>query len=189
MRYKSNGKKNEHAGILPITINAAVTLNDGVVTFNATVENNSDLTVETIDYPYFGDMNPPNKNTSMTARTMWYGNLGSDEVYPIFRNAKGYWGDFYPTKTYESFCSLFCLIQSPDEGLYIEMKNATQPYLMEFTFEQHPGVISSITNEVPRQDEIAGNPLDGGEMVKPSQFILNLEHVILFMLNRISQKN
>ena len=140
-------------------LTTTVTLIDGVLTFDATLENNSKLTVETIDYPYFGDFNPPSKNTSMSARTTWYGNLGSDEIYPRFSNEKGYWGDFYPTKTFDSFRSLFCLIQSPKEGLYVEMKDATQPYLLQYTFEQHPGVISSITNLVPKEDDIAGKPL------------------------------
>ena len=89
---------------------------------------------------------------------MWYGNLQSDQIYPDFRNEKGYWGDFVPTKAFESYRSLFCLIQAPDEGLYVEMKDPTQPYLIEYTFEQHPGVVESIDNNVPQQDEISGHP-------------------------------
>ncbi|HEY6083672.1 MAG TPA: DUF6259 domain-containing protein, partial [Chitinophagaceae bacterium] len=91
--------------------------------------------------------------------TMWYGNLQSDEIYPRFGNEKGYWGVFSPTKTFDSYHSLFCLIQSPGQGLYVEMHNPTQPYLLEYTFELHPGVISSVNNEVPRQDEISGHPV------------------------------
>ncbi len=151
----------EHDGVLPMTLIATVTLNDGVLTFDATLQNNSKLTVETIDYPYFGDFNPPTKNTTMNVRTAWYGNLGSDEIFPRFGNEKGYWGDFYPTKTFDSFRSLFCLIQTPDQGLYIEMKDPTQPYQLQYTFEQHPGVLSSITNLVPKEDNIPGKSLTG----------------------------
>ena len=151
--------KSEHGGVLPITLTATVTLNDGALTFDASVQNDSKLTIETIDYPYLGDLNPPSKNSSMSVRTMWYGNLGSDEIYPHFSNEKGYWGDFYPTKTFDSFRSLFCLIQSQKEGLYVEMKDPTQPYQLQYTFEQHPGVISSISNSVPQQDEIDGKPV------------------------------
>ena len=151
----------EHDGVLPMTLTATVVLNDGVLTFDATLQNNSKLTVETIDYPYFGDLNSPSRNTTMRVRTAWYGNLGSDEIYPNFSNEKGYWGDFYPTKTFDSFRSLFCLIQSPEQGLYVEMKDPTQPYQMQYTFEQHPGVMSSITNIVPQEDNIAGKSLSG----------------------------
>lgn len=151
-----NNLKSEFAGVLPISLTATVTLQDGTLTFDAKLENNSDLPVETIDYPYFGDFNPPTKNSSLNARTMWYGNLGSDELYPHFSNAKGYWGVFYPTKTLDSNRSLFCLLQSNDQGLYVGMHDATQRYLLQYTFEQHPGVVSSINNNVSKEDKISG---------------------------------
>src|ERR1035437_9679651 len=50
---------NEHGGVLPIALTAVVTLESGVLTFDATLKNDSDLSGETIDYPYFGDLNPP----------------------------------------------------------------------------------------------------------------------------------
>ena len=152
----------ENGGILPMTLTADVTLTNGTLTFEATLENDSSLPVETIDYPYFGDFNPPSRDSSLEARTLRDGktnDLQSDEIYPHFRNEKGYWGDFYPTKTLEAQQSLFCLIQSPDEGLYVEMDNPTAAYQLEYTFEQHPGVISEISNLVPQGDEIAGTPV------------------------------
>ncbi len=148
----------EH-GVLPMTFTATVSLTNGVLTFDGELINDSPLTVETIDYPDFGDFNPPTQDTRMWTEHMWYGNLVSDEIYPGFNNEKGYWGVFYPTKTIESKQSLFSLIQTGDEGLYVGMTDPTQPYLLEWTFEQHPGVISSINNSVPRQDEISGHPV------------------------------
>lgn len=147
----------EHGGVLPMSLKAHVNLTDGKLTFNATLENHSQLTVETIDYPYFGDFNPPARNSSMSARTMWYGNLGEDQLYPNFGNEKGYWGVTYPTKTFGTNRSLFCLIQTPSEGLYWEMSDPTLPYYMEYTFEQHPGVLHG--SVVPKADEISGFPV------------------------------
>ncbi len=92
----------------------------------------------------------------MVARTMWYGNLGADEIYPHFVNEKGYWGVFYPTKTFDSDRSLFCLIQCPHEGIYVGMDDPNQPYLLQYTFELHPGVTSAVDNLVPEQKEIGG---------------------------------
>lgn len=149
----------EHGGVLPITLSADVTLHDGALTFAATLDNRSKLDVETIDYPYLGDLNPPTRSTPMDARHMWYGNLPSTEIYPRFNNEKGYWGVLYPTKTIDSKQSLFCLIQAPHEGLYVEMHDPTQRYLLEYTFEQHPGVIDSTDARVPRQDVISGMPV------------------------------
>lgn len=150
-------------GVLPMTLTADVTLTNGVLTFNATLENDSPLTVETIDYPYFGDFNPPSRDTSkMEARTMRRSSpddLISGEIYPHFGNDLGYWGDFWPLKTLESDHSLFCLIQAPDEGVYVEVDAAKSPYRLQYTFEQHPGVVSSVTQLVPREDEIGGIPV------------------------------
>lgn len=149
----------QHGGVLPIAFTATVRLNDGVLTFDGSVINDSKLTVQTVDYPYFGDVNSPARQTPMVARTMWYGNLGAVEIYPYFSNQFGYWGDVYPTKSFDSDKSLFCLIQSPKEGMYVAMADPNQPYFLQFTFEQHPGVLSTVTNQVPEVDEIGGKPV------------------------------
>ncbi len=83
-----------------MTFTAGVTLTNGVLTFSATLENSSPLTVETIDYPYFGDLHSPARNTPLSVRTQWHGNLGTDEIYPAFGNEKGYWGVDFPTKAF-----------------------------------------------------------------------------------------
>ncbi len=149
----------EYGGVLAMTFTATVSLQNGVLTFEGNLVNDSPLTVETIEYPYFGDFNPPARDAAMHVRTTWYGNLQSDEIYPMFRNEKGYWGDFVPTKTFDSYRSIFCLIQAPDQGLYVEMGDPSQRYLLQYTFEQHPGVIQSIGDPVPRQDDIDGHPV------------------------------
>jgi hypothetical protein len=146
----------ERGGTLPIALSAVVTLNKGRLTFSATLDNRSKLTVETVEYPYFGDLNPPADGTPTSVRTMWYGNLDSDEIFPNFRNEKGYWGVDVPTKTFGSHHSMFCLIQAPHEGLYVEMSDPTLPYYLEYTFEQHPGVLHG--SLVPKADEISGWP-------------------------------
>ncbi len=151
----------QHGGVLPITFTATVKLNDGVLTFGGKVVNDSKLTIQTLDYPYFGDFNPPSRKSYVSVRTAWYDNLQSAQIYPDFINAKGYWGDFYPTKTFDSYRSLFCLIQARTKGVYVEMENPNQPYLIQYTFEQHPGLISEINNAVPQTDYIAGKSLDG----------------------------
>jgi len=146
----------ENGGVLPVTLTAHVTLNDGKLIFQAEIENDSELTIESIDYPYFGDFNSPSRNARMDVRTMWYAYLGSSQIYPYFGNEKGYWGVFVPTKTFESFKSNFCLIQAPGQGLYIDVHDPAQPYLIQYTFEQHPGVIQSGSSLIPSGDEISG---------------------------------
>ena len=147
----------EHGGVLPITFTATVTLKDGALTFDSTLDNKSPHTVETIDYPYFGDLNPPMPDSRVAARTFWYGNLGDDEIYPNFGNEKGYWGVNFPIKTFGAHRSLFCLIQAQTEGLYVEMSDPSLPYYLEYTFEQHPGVVHG--GVVPKTDEFSGWPV------------------------------
>ncbi len=149
----------EHGGVLPMTFTAIVSLQNGALTFDSTLVNDSPLVVETIDYPYFGDLNSPTRDTPMQSEHMWYDNLVGDDLYPHFKNEKGYWGVDFPTKTIESKQSLFCLIQTPQQGIYVEMHDPTQPYLLEYTFEQHPGVLQSISDAVPREDAISGIPV------------------------------
>jgi hypothetical protein len=87
------------------------------------------------------------------------GNLRTDEVYPHFHNEKGYWGVFWPIFTREAQQSAFCLIQAPGHGVYLDLDVPTPPYRMEYTFEQHPGVISSVNSLVPPEDKISGTPV------------------------------
>jgi hypothetical protein len=157
VRIVWNKLVSEHGGVLPISFAATITLKNGRLSFDATVENQSAYPIETIDYPYFGDMNPPATDSSISARTMWYGNLGNDDLYPNFASEKGYWGVDFPTKTFGTNRSLFCLIQAPDEGLYFEMSDPSLPYYLEYTFEQHPGVVHGTV--VPKADEFSGFPV------------------------------
>ena len=149
----------EHGGAVPLTLTATATLVNGVLTFNATLVNHSSFTIETVDYPYFGDFTSPTPETPMHTERLWVGALNAEEIYPHFHNAKGYWGVLYPTKTIESNVSQFCLIRTPDQGFYVGMHDTAIRYLLHFTFEQHPGTVDWVTDRVPRQDEISGMPV------------------------------
>jgi hypothetical protein len=162
VRLQWKNLNSENGGVLPMTLTADVTLTNGVLTFNTELKNDSALTVETIDYPYFGDFNPPSREFTNNVLMMSRGNadeLGANEIYPHFRNEKGYWGVFWPTKMLEADRSLFCLVQSPDKGMYVGVTPAAAPYRVQYTFELHPGVISAVSSLVPSGDEIDGQPV------------------------------
>ena len=154
----------EHGGVLPITFTATVTLKNGELTFDGILDNQSSLQVETIDYPYFGDLNPPTPESPLTVEHMWVGSLVGEEVHPHFTNpgGTGYWGILYPTKTVNgdpTFQTQFCLIQSSDQGIYVAVQDPAIRYFSQFTFEQHPGVIDWNEDLVPRGDEISNLPV------------------------------
>lgn len=121
---------------LPITLTATVTLRKGELRFEATVENHSSQLVESIDYPRLGDLTAPAPGVTLESKHMWYGDLKS--------------GKISPSRTVESKQSLFCLIQAPDRGVYVEMKDPTQPYLLKFAFDQR-GSAKSASN--PQREE------------------------------------
>lgn len=143
VRFQWKNLLSDHGGILPITFTATITLENGALNFESELINNSHLVVETVDYPFLGDLTPPDRGARMTVNTARYDNLETSELYPHFANELGYWGVDFPTKTRNSFNSLFCLVQSTREGLYVEMRDPTAPYLVQYTFEQHPGVLSN----------------------------------------------
>ncbi|HEV2320456.1 MAG TPA: hypothetical protein VGV18_11940, partial [Verrucomicrobiae bacterium] len=117
IRMRWENLASENGGVLPMFFSADITLTNRLLTFAATLKNDSNLTVETIDYPYFGDFNPPSRDSSLTAYISKSGHLQPDELYPHFRNEKGYWGVTWPTKMLEPQNNHFCIIQGPDEAL------------------------------------------------------------------------
>ena len=154
-----SGLESQHGGVLPITFTATITLKDGALTFDGILDNQSSLPVESIDYPYFGDLNPPTPDTPMVAEHMFTGALFGEEIYPHFSNDLGYWGVRYPSKTFNSKESQFCFIQSPGQGIYVAHHDPSIRYMLQFTFEQHPGTLDWNGNAVPRSDEISGLPV------------------------------
>jgi hypothetical protein len=146
----------EHAGVLPIDFSAAVRLENGALSFDARLTNNSALVANTIDYPYLGDLSSPTPETPMWRHHMWYGNLQTYQIHPHFRNEKGYWGVLSPMQTANSNRSLFCLIQTPGQGLYVQVSDHQAKKLVQYTFEQKPGVLESVYNRVPEEDQISG---------------------------------
>lgn len=113
----------ERGDTLPITLTATVSLTNDTLTFDASVKNDSSLMVSTIEFPVLGDLSRPTGGAPMWGHHTFYGDLKRDDI------SKG--------STIMSKQSLFCLIQSTNEGIYVEMKDPTQPYLLNFVFERH----------------------------------------------------
>jgi hypothetical protein len=132
IRFQWKNLVSERGDVLPITLTGIVSLTNDALTFAATLENDSPLMVSTIDYPYLGDLNPPAKNEPLRSEHMWYGNLQSQDISK--------------SPTVMSRQSLFCLIQSTHQGLYLEMHDPTQPYLLNFGFETRGDLKASTNN-------------------------------------------
>ncbi len=146
----------EHGGVLPVGFTATVTLDGEALMFESSLVNDSSLVIETVEYPYLGDLSAPAPDAPMWRREMWYGNLESHEIHPRFANAKGYWGVDFPMQTDDSNRSLFSLIQCVNQGLYVQLNDHRAAYLVQYTFEEKPGVLDSIHNRTPESDTLSG---------------------------------
>ena len=147
----------EHGGVIPLYFAATISLENGVLSFNCALDNHSDLPVETIEYPYFGDLDSPSRDTPMVARHLRAGALAADPIYPHFANDDGYWGVIFFQKKISSNQSQICLIQTPEQGIYVGMHDPEIRYFLQFIFELHPGYLFDDT--VARQDDISGIPV------------------------------
>ena len=91
---------------------------------------------------------------------MWVGALSDDEIYPHFNNNLGYWGS--PVSHQKLQLQPEPVLLHPVSRARHLRRTYTIPairYLLQFTFEQHPGVIDWNGNAVPRTDEISGLPV------------------------------
>jgi hypothetical protein len=147
----------EHGGVIPLDFTATISLENGVLNFNCSLNNRSDLPIETIEYPYFGDLGSPTRDTPLVARHFRGGALAADPIYPHFANDDGYWGLLFFQKKISSNQSQICLIQAPEQGIYLGMHDLDIRYLLQFIFELHPGYLFGDT--VAQQDDIAGTPV------------------------------
>ena len=123
IRFQWKDLVSEKGTTLPMTLSSDVTLTNGALMFAAMLENNSPLMVESIDYPCMGDLNEAPDGTPLEIKHMWYANLPTQDLSrPV---------------TVMSRQSLFALVQSSREGLYVEMHDPAQSYLLNFIFEKH----------------------------------------------------
>lgn len=152
----------QNGGHLPIAFTSTVVLTNGLLNFTAELSNHSTLEIDSVDYPYFGDLSPPALSPALHIKTMRNKNpvdIQNTEIYPHFINEHGYWGDFFPLITREVQQSMYCLIQSPDEGCLVAVDFQKAAYRIQYTFELHPGVNDSVYNVVPPGDNICGIPV------------------------------
>jgi hypothetical protein len=152
----------EHGGVLPMTFTASVTLDDGALSFDGRLVNDSPLMVETLEFPCLGDLNPPSRAASLTRRNMFYAHLESHALYPKFENDKGYWGVDWPTQTCGTNKSLFCLIQSEDQGIYAGMLASNPRYYLQYAFDERPGNLALPFDgaaPIPLEEAISGVPV------------------------------
>ena len=123
------------------------------IQFSAEVKNNSPYTVEAVYWPYIGDLGVPETQDILR--------FGS-EIYPNFRNHKGYYGADYPIQYHSPVSAKFGLLGNDIELLYTGYLDTAENRLMNFCFELKPGYENSDNTDfgtVPKSDSIGGKPV------------------------------
>jgi len=147
---------------LDIEFTGTVELTYAGLQFSSRIKNSSPFTVESVYWPYLGDINTPKTESTLSWMNFEYaGGMNKGPVYPYFRSHKGYYGVDYPIQIYQTQYSHFGLLGNDYEGIYIGYHDTTDKNLVNFTFELKPGYEHADNmnfGTVPKADSIGGKP-------------------------------
>lgn len=156
LEFTWEGLRSEHAGRLDIQLVGSVTLGDEGLKFEMAVRNRSPYPVESIAWPYIGDLKRPAEGEFRCAQS-GYCNLRYTPLAPKFQNDRGYWGTEYPIQMIPTPDGQWVLILDQTDGLYAGCHDVSAKERIEFTFLLKPGFGEPF--EVPPGDEIGGQPV------------------------------
>ncbi len=150
--------RSQHCDPVDICLKATVTLDDKGLTFDAEIENSSELVVEALTYPCLGDIPMPAPDESLS-RLDCHCSMDKTPLLPEFVNEKGYWGSDNPIQVASSPFRQFVLVASEKQGLYAGCHDERVRTLVQFIFELKPGYENSLALSAPDGGEIGGKPV------------------------------
>ena len=153
LEFTWDGLESQYVGRLDIKVVASVRLGDSGLTFDMTIDNRSAYPVESVAWPYLGDLKRPAEGEFRSAHFS-YCNLSYTPLAPEFRNERGYWGSEYPIQMIPAPESPWVLILDRSGGLYAGCHDTSAKERVEFTFQLKPGF--GKVGEVPPGDVIGG---------------------------------
>ncbi len=151
--------KSDKDGVLDIEFKGKIELNDDGLVFSAKIKNNSPNVIETVSWPFLGDLSKPAGSDQLHHLAIHYGGLKKLELYPKFANDPGYFGIDYPMHTISTPYTPFSLIDEGNQGLYVGYLDTTAEHLVKFTARLLPGYTSYElwdTGVNPKTDQISG---------------------------------
>lgn len=150
--------ESEHAGALDVRLKGVVPLDDSGLTFEVEIDNRSPYWVESVAYPFIGDLGRPVSGGRLTRASCFHNNMIFKSLYPEFQNERGYWGVEYPIQMVPTPENSFLLILSEDEGIYVGCHDTSAKERVEFAFQLKPGY--GKVGYVPPGDEIRGQTVN-----------------------------
>ena len=150
-----------YGGEHPIRLELAVALAGEQASFALNIENRSEIVVEVVYCPYFGDVQRPPAADSFEAFHYGYAEAVRRSLYPTFDNTLGYYGFDYPVQygpdSWRSGAPAvpYVLLRSADQGLYVGISEPSAE-LVAWHNELRPGYDSAIDSRVPTSASISG---------------------------------
>lgn len=153
--------ESEYGGKLNIHFEGTVTLDGSQVSFNAKLENHSQWTIASVEWPMLGDLQPPTPSNTLTREYASYGNLVRTPMYPTLTEERGYYGTNYPMQVANNHgygLVRYVLVSTEGQGLYLGTHDTTGSELVSYTAELKPGYETSYQQKVPEGPSIDGHP-------------------------------
>jgi hypothetical protein len=151
------GLQSPFVGKLDIRLEGAITLSDVGLTCEMMVRNGSPYRIESVAWPYIGDLRRPSRGGFRQASCSYCG-LWFESLAPELVNERGYWGTEYPIQLVPTPDTPFVLVLDDAEGLYAGCHGTTAQERVEFTFQLKPGF--GKVGEVPPGEEIGGQTVN-----------------------------
>ena len=131
--------RSDYAEDMDIRCWCSATLSEIGLIFEMKIENRSPYTIESVAYPFIGDLSKPNSTDVLTRASCFHTEMTFKSLWPKFQNERGYWGVEYPIQMVPTPENSFLLILSHDEGLYVGLHDTSMQERVEFTFQIKPG--------------------------------------------------
>lgn len=135
--------RSEFGGKHNITVESTCSLKNDQVVFEMEIYNNSNIVVENVYYPYFGDVHRPKNCRCFKFMHPEYTGMKTYEMYPTFPNTEGTHSVLYPTKALEGYmnppmCPFALMEDEQGNGLYIGLAERRHE-VVTWHAELHPG--------------------------------------------------
>jgi len=157
LEFTWDALESEYVGPMDIGLTGSVTLNDAGLTFEMSIRNRSPYRVESVAWPYIGDLRRPSSGEFRRA-SYSYCRLEYAPLSPTFWSQVGYWGTEFPIQSVPTPESPWVLIVDEAEALYVGCHDVSAKERVEFTFRLKPGFEKG--NTVPAGDTISGQAVN-----------------------------
>jgi hypothetical protein len=138
LEFTWDALESPYVGRMDIGLIGSVTLSDSGLTFEMSIRNGSPYRVESVAWPYIGDLERHSSGEFHHA-SYNYCLLRSFPLSPTFQNERRYWGTEFPIQMVPTPESPWVLILNEAEGLYVGCHEVTAKKRVEFTFRLKPG--------------------------------------------------